>query len=170
MSKAELEHNEYSIAIAGLPIGLYSYQFNLNDHFFSNFQHPDVEGGKVDVLVEMNKRSEAIGLNIHLTGTLKVECDRCLDLFDLKIKTSEDVVYTLGKNSDFAEDEVIILPKDQTIIDLSQLLYEIAVTQVPISKIHPNDSNGKSTCNPDMLKIIDQYKVKNEKENDNFLG
>ena len=34
--------------------------------------------------------------------------------------------------------------------------------QLPIQKVHPDDENGKSTCDPDMLKKIREHMVIDE--------
>lgn len=164
MFKKESKKNKYTITVSGLDIGLHTYKFNLDDGFLSDFQHPDVFGGNVKAQVELNKKTDVIEAVIEIFGTLQVECDRCLDLFDLPVENSETIIYTIGKQPNYENEEVTILPKEQSEIDFSQLLYEISVTQIPISKTHPDDANGKSTCNAEMLRILEKYKIKNNSE------
>ena len=151
----------FIIPISGLSFDTYSYEFNLDDNFFKPFQHPDVEGGNVKVNVNLTKYPHTIEAEINLKGTLKVECDRCLEKFDYPIKAKETLIYITEKQPDYDEEDTIILPKDAKVIDMSQELYDIAVTCLPISKIHHYDSKNNSTCNPEMLKILEKYIVNN---------
>jgi uncharacterized metal-binding protein YceD (DUF177 family) len=42
-------------------------------------------------------------------------------------------------------------------IDLSIYLFEYVVLLLPIKKTHPDDENGNTTCNPDIIKRINQH-------------
>ena len=152
--------NNYSIYISGLTSDTCNYEFNLDNDFFIHFQHPDVEGGNVKAFVKLIKKSNIIELKIKLEGTLNVECDRCLEKFDYQINATDTITYVIGEQTDYKSDDIIVLSKDETVIDVSQQFYEIAVIQLPISKVHPEDSNHNSTCNQEMLKILDRYTVK----------
>ncbi|HPW66828.1 MAG TPA: DUF177 domain-containing protein [Salinivirgaceae bacterium] len=162
-SKSVLDR--YKIKIADLPIGIFEYNFVLDDVMFSYFNHPFVEKGHVVAKVTLDKRPNLIEVNIAVSGILEVQCDRCLDYFSYPIDTSEIILYTMGQQDEYENENVVIITKEQSIIDLSSDLYEIAVTQLPISKVHPNNEQGVSLCNPKMLELLNKYLVNEEQIN-----
>jgi uncharacterized metal-binding protein YceD (DUF177 family) len=162
MKASENILDKYKIPISGLSTGVHEYMFLLDDDMFSYFKHPDVEKGSVTAKVILEKRPTVIELDITMNGSLTVQCDRCLETFQYPIESEEKIVYTMGKLEGYDDEEIVIISKEQSFIDLTNDLYEIAVTQIPISKIHPNDAKGKPACNPEMLKILEQYIITGE--------
>jgi uncharacterized protein len=50
-------------------------------------------------------------------------------------------------------------------LDLRQQIYEFIMLALPIKRVHPADKKGKSTCDPVMLKKLEELIIE-EKEND----
>jgi uncharacterized metal-binding protein YceD (DUF177 family) len=50
------------------------------------------------------------------------------------------------------------MSKSETIIDLSEWIYEFIMLSIPMQKIHPLDENGNSICNQDNLALLDKLK------------
>ena len=61
---------------------------------------------------------------------------------------------------------LLLLPADEHELDLKQYIYEYIHLALPIKRVHPDDKNGKSTCDPEMLKKLKEHIVNNENEND----
>ena len=89
-----------------------------------------------------------------INGTVEVICDRCLDLFDYPVKGNETLYVKLGETWDEESDDMIIIPESQHEFNVSQLIYEYIMLILPIQRIHPDDENGKSTCDTEMLKKL----------------
>lgn len=157
--------DRYKIKIAELPLGISEYNFVLDDVLFSYFNHPYVEKGNVAAKVTLDNRPNLIEVNITVSGTLEVQCDRCLDYFLYPINTNEIILYTIGQQEEHENKNVVIITKEQSVIDLSSDLYEIAVTQLPIRKVHPNNEQGVSLCNSKMLELLNKYLVNEEQIN-----
>jgi uncharacterized metal-binding protein YceD (DUF177 family) len=43
---------------------------------------------------------------------------------------------------------------------VAQLIYEFVCLAIPIKRIHPEDENGSSTCDPVMLEKLNKYIIK----------
>jgi uncharacterized metal-binding protein YceD (DUF177 family) len=54
------------------------------------------------------------------------------------------------------------LPHGENELDLQQHLYEFIMLALPIKRVHPNDEEGNSTCDPVMLKKLDELIVDEE--------
>ena len=57
---------------------------------------------------------------------------------------------------------MIILNTDDHEIDLKDYIYELIFLNIPIRKVHPDDEDGNSTCNPEMLNKLEKYTTKDE--------
>jgi uncharacterized metal-binding protein YceD (DUF177 family) len=103
-------------------------------------------------------RVTSAGLNIRLdiSGTLQVECDRCLEAFDMPIDASYDLVVKYGdKTTPHDEaDDVITIGTDDDFLDLSQHIYEYVVLSLPARRVHPDTPDGQPGCDPEMLSHI----------------
>ena len=44
-----------------------------------------------------------------------------------------------------------------TQVSVEKLIYEFIVLSIPIRRVHPDDEEGNSLCDPDMLKKIDEF-------------
>ena len=51
-------------------------------------------------------------------------------------------------------------------LDLKQHFYEFIYLALPIKRVHPDDKSGNSTCDPDMLKKLNEHIVEEEPDND----
>ena len=54
-------------------------------------------------------------------------------------------------------DEIVVIPEHDYEIDLSQYLYEYINLILPYRKVHGEDENGNSLCNPDIIKKIEEH-------------
>ncbi len=148
--------NKYRIDHKELALGNYQYQFSIDDKFFESFEKSEIESGKLEVTVDLAKESRVITLDISITGTVRMQCDRCLDFFDFQIDFNGKL-YVKHEGTADREDVIIVL-SDEPDINLAQYFYESIHLMLPLKRIHPNDKNGNSTCNQDMIELIEQYK------------
>lgn len=156
---------EYLIPFSTLREGLHEFVFEVDNRFFENFENPDIKGGNLKVNVSVQKNTTFFELGFHISGTIKIICDRCLDEFDSVVQTVEILFVRFGEDFTELQDNVIIIPREEKSINVAQYIYEYSALKIPIKKIHP-DKDGKSLCNPEMLKILNKYSiVSNENKN-----
>ena len=163
MVKAKSILQKYSIPIAALSLGTYSYSFVLDNEIFEFYDHPDVKNGTIKIALTLEKRPNVIEIDIKAHGTLGVQCDRCLDLFEYPIETEEKLICTIGQQEGYTAENVIVLNKVETSLELGHEFYEIVVSEIPIQKLHPLNENGENTCNPEMMKLLNQYTIREDK-------
>jgi len=51
---------------------------------------------------------------------------------------------------------VVVIPETEYTFDLAPYLYEFIHLALPVRLIHPDDENGNSTCDPDMLRRLEK--------------
>jgi uncharacterized metal-binding protein YceD (DUF177 family) len=151
---------EYLIPYKGLSIGKHDYQYHVTDTFFEALESTLVEKGDLYVNLVLDKQSRLITVDIHIKGHIKLLCDRCLDEFDFPIDSNYQQIYKFGAKPDRFEDDLIYLQDNDYQIDLSLLILENIILEIPIKRVHPNDSNGKSTCSKTQLNLLKNFTKK----------
>ncbi|MBN1252770.1 MAG: DUF177 domain-containing protein [Bacteroidales bacterium] len=156
----------YNIAFSGLKEGTHNFNFSINKNFLENFQYADINDIDISVDVIMQKTSRNLIFEFVFLGTVNVQCDRCLDYFDLPIDYKTMFYVNFGdKTSDITDiDDTMILARTEDTINLAKHFYDYIILQIPIKIVHPDDKKGKSTCNIEMLERINQIQNNYKKE------
>jgi uncharacterized protein len=156
----------YSIPISGMKEGKHTYDFEIDDKFFELFEESEVREGKLSVVVNAEKRSSHIDMGISISGNVNISCDRCLGIFPYSLSCGNRLLVKFGKTIEETDPDIISIPKDENELDLSQYFYEYILLALPIQRIHPADSNGKSTCDPEMIGKLKEHISNEEDKND----
>ena len=156
----------YSIPISGSKEGHYSYSFEINKKFFEQFEESELKEGLLTATIEADKRSSHIDLTIRIKGVVTISCDRCLGEFGQQVDCENRLLVKFGRIHDESDPDLITLPADENELDLNQYFYEFIVLALPIKRAHPDDKDGKSTCDPVMLDKLKEHIVNDESEID----
>ena len=158
--------SSYTILLSGLKEGQHTIDFEIDKEFFELFEESEVKEGSLIAKIEMDKRSSHLDLIIKVSGTVRVSCDRCLEMFSQPVRSENRLLVKFGKSLEDIDPDIISVPVDEHELDLQQQLYEFIMLALPIKRVHPADKNGKSTCNPAMLKKLEELIIEEEKDND----
>ena len=142
---------DYIIPVQGLSLGKHQYVFEIGESFLKHYELLEVEHGHVTVDVTMNRESSLIDFSFKLNGEFELPCDRCLDLFNCPVSGEFRLILKYGEAFDEISDEVVVIPAQESRIDLSQYFYEYLNLMIPLQKMHPDDDQGNSTCNKEMI-------------------
>jgi len=156
----------YTIPLSGLKEGHHTIDFEIDKEFFEAFEESEVKEGSLIANIEMDKRSTHLDMIIRVSGTVRVSCDRCLEMFSQPVKSENRLLVKFGKSIEDTDPDILSVPVDEHELDLQQQLYEFIMLALPIKRVHPADKNGKSTCDPVMLKKLEELIIDEEKEND----
>jgi len=138
------------------------FEWTIDRSFFALYEMSEISDASIDVQLTLLKHTRYLELNFILDGWAEVSCDRCLDPLRLDLASDAQMFVKFGDRAgeDESEDnDVIVLPYDEDSMDVSQYLYEYAHLSLPIRRIHPDDANGQSTCNAEMLSKLKEYLV-----------
>ncbi|MDT8400598.1 MAG: DUF177 domain-containing protein [Bacteroidales bacterium] len=155
----------YSIPLRGLKEGSHLYDFKIDSNFFAAFEKSEIHEAALEAVVHLLKRSSHLELKIVISGRVSLACDRCLDLYTQEISTDARILVKFGDHWEEVDDEIVIMPHGENEFMLDQLFYEFAHLGLPLKKMHPDDENGKSTCNPEMLERLNQHLVREPGKN-----
>jgi uncharacterized protein len=156
----------YSIPLSGLKEGRHAIDFEIGKEFFEQFEESEVKEGSLIAIIEIDKRSSHSDLVIRISGSVRICCDRCLEMFFQPVNCENRLLVKFGKSIEDSDPDIIPVPADENELDIKQHIYEFIHLALPIKRVHPDDKNGNSTCDPDMLKKLEELIVEEEIEND----
>lgn len=122
----------------------------LDEGFFAGLGQEEISDG--DVLAEIAVRASAADIydiDLQLSGTVTVMCDRCLEPLDLKIQITDSLKAKDGEPEDSDGPELLYTEGVTPVVDLSWSIYEIIETSLPIQRMHT-----EGECNPEMTGYI----------------
>jgi uncharacterized metal-binding protein YceD (DUF177 family) len=154
----------YNVAFKGLSQGKHIFDYEVDDKFFREFEGGLVDEGKVNVRLTLEKQSALMVLWFDLKGTIKVQCDRCLEMYDQPIESRDRIFVKFGEKEFNEGDDVIWVSTNDYQLNTAQLIYEYIGLAIPIKRIHPDDENGNSTCDPEMIEKLSKYVVEEEEQ------
>ena len=131
----------FKIDLKGLTQDVTALEWDLDDHFFSALDSADVQGGALHVSGSIRKATGFFELLLHISGTVRIPCDRCLDPMDQPIDTEAQFVAKMGSEHS-EQDDIITVDEEEGILDTAWIVYESVVLAVPIQHVHqPGDCN-----------------------------
>lgn len=155
--------NTYSIHFKGLKVGKHSFNFEVDETFFENFEEGEIKQGKLEVTVKLNKQSQMLDLKISIIGFVETVCDRCLDNFNLPISFSGSLYVKFGDEKAEEGDEIIILTPDESELNLAQYIYESICLSIPLQRYHGVNGSDQ-TCNKEMIKKLKNHLANSTKK------
>ena len=156
----------YTIPLSGLKEGRLAFDFGIGNEFFEKFEESEVKEGSLTANIEIDKRSSHLDVVIRITGRVKLCCDRCLEMFFHPVSCENRLLVKFGKSMEDNDPDIISVPEGEHELDLQQQIYEFIHLSLPIRRVHPDDNNGISTCDPEMLKKLEELIVEEEIESD----
>lgn len=155
-----------TIPFGGLKDGEHQFSFHINNSFFEQVEESTIQKGVAKVEILLKKGSRIMVAQTKIVGTVEVECDFCLEMFNLPC-TFDGILYVkYGENPDEANDEVMIIPENESILDLTHYVYESIHLCLPYVKQHPENEDGTRGCNEEMVEKLNSLKTDEEEKTD----
>lgn len=146
---------QFVIPFKGLKPGEHPYAFSADDLFFESFDYSEIRKGKVDVQLRLIREETMLVLHFDLAGTVTLPCDRCSEPMEIPVSGHEDLIVKFGNDFHEESESIQIIPEGETQLDVSPFIYEYIHLLIPVRRIHPEDEEGNSSCDPEIMKRID---------------
>lgn len=137
----------YTVNIAGLSSKIHTFDFRIGDEFFRQYGTEILPGGEFEAKVVLDKHETFIDADFTITGKAKLVCDRSLEPFDEPVNIHRKVMFKYGDEPTELTDEIIIIARDEHVLELGQLMYEFISLEIPIKKLHPRFRNEEMDDN-----------------------
>lgn len=126
---------------------------NLDDDYFKAIDGSEVRSGAVRVTVSLSNAAGTYRLRFHCEGTVKLQCDLCLEEMDQPISTDNRLLAKLGEEYS-EDDDLITVERESGVIDLSWLIYEFVALAIPARHVHK-----PGQCNPEMTALLKEHEA-----------
>ena len=147
---------DYNIVFSGLNPGTHIFDFKIGEKFFEGIEDTDIIGGDVSVNVTMIRDERMMDMHFVFDGFVIVPCDRCLEPIEMEVGGSERLIVKLGDRYFEESEDVQIIPETDHQIDLRPFMYEYIYLSLPARRVHEEDENGESLCDPEVIKKLEE--------------
>ena len=157
------ENKDFIIQIKGLQNGEHEYEFPIDGAFFRNFENSQILDADLMADVLLEKGGGWMNIEADITGTVTVECDRCLDDVVLPMDFYCTMTVKFAKDlSDDDGDEFIVMDPTEGELDLTQFLYDYVCLNLPLQKVHE-----EGECNEQMMQKLGSLNSIGDEAEDN---
>lgn len=164
-NRVDLKNNkELRLPFFGLEDGVHEFEVEIGKEFFDSFTDSGIFDSCLNTTILIDKTSNVTTVKVNISGTVDIECDRCLDLYPQEIEFSGSVKIKKGSKIDAENDELWVIPETEDFIDMSLYVYESIILSIPIQRMHPDDEEGEITCNAEMLERYNDIVVSSDDE------
>ena len=144
--------DKYKVDLKAMQADSCTFEFVLDNAFFANIDGPEVQKGKVNVILTVKRTPGAFELVFLTEGIVLVPCDRCLDEMEVSVTATDKLFVKFG--SDYAEenDNMVIVPEEEGAINVAWFIYEFIALTIPMKHVH---APGK--CNKGMVNKLNKH-------------
>ena len=139
---------EYDIKIQSLSNNKHEFSFNFNQCLFNYFSSDhDVSKAKGNCKLEIIKTDIMMNSNFIVEGSCDLVCDRTLKKYNHIIKINKKIVFKFGEKEEELSDEMIIINRNKSFINISKFIYEFFILSLPVKRLHPSLKNDDNINN-----------------------
>lgn len=164
----KLIREQFKLRLSGVENGTYSYSVDCDKSFFELAELSDILDGHLNLQIEMTKTEKLVNLKFHFEGSVDAVCDRCLLPVTLPMDFDDNLLVKLvpeveeGENDD--DDDIWVLEENTYEIDVFHFVYESIMLAMPLRVVHEDDENGNSTCDPEVVKKLEEMSKRQDEE------
>lgn len=157
----------FEIQFSGLKLGTHQYEYKIEKSFFESFQdnaynYVSVYNSNIEAVVTLEKKETMLVFDFEIKGEIGVDCDRCASEMTTQIETERKIIGKFSDEETWHEDNIIHIGSQAFKFDVSDLLFEFIMLAVPAKNVHP-----EGECDVAMLEKLEQYRITENKEEDN---
>jgi uncharacterized metal-binding protein YceD (DUF177 family) len=153
---------QYSIPFSGLKQGTHTFDFTVGKKFFEQFERTEIKDGNIDVVVVMEKEERLFDLHFTIKGTVMVSCDRCDENIWIPVEGTQRLLVKLGDSYFEESEDVQVIPETDHKLELGTFIYEYIHLMLPARRVHPEDENGESQCDPEIIRRLTELNEHHE--------
>lgn len=121
----------------GLSNKAHTFDFQLDDSFFGQYGTEIISSGRLEAVVVLDKHETFIEADFSIKGHVGLTCDRSLEPFEEPLDIHKKVMFKYGETPGEISEEIVIIARDQSALELGQPIYEFIAVAMPIKKLHP---------------------------------
>jgi len=127
----------FRINIVGLSNKVHEFDFEVKKSFFNDFGGDLVEDADLNVKVNLDKHETFLDAEFQVTGKVMLVCDRSLEHFEESLSIQGRILFKYAAESEEISDDIVHIAHDTATLDLSQYIYDLVGTSLPMKRVHP---------------------------------
>ncbi len=155
---------DYEIQFVGLKLGKHHFDYHIDGAFFELFEYDQFNNADINAQLLLDKKSTLLELHIQVDGLVNVNCDVTNIPYDQHIEGDLNLVVKFGDAYNDEDEEILILPQGEYLLQVQQYIYEAIILAVPYKKVHPKVLDG--TMDSEILDKLEELSPGNKKQND----
>jgi len=159
---------EYNIAFVGLKLGVHEFNYKVDRTFFEQFPDSLVTNCDINVDLKLTKEHSFMMLDFQISGTMEQPCNRCQRPLNYPVDADYNVLVKFGdapaKEDPENDEDVIYLDRNETHLNVAQLVYEFITLAIPVHRIVCE--NVGLECDPAVLKVLHDLNEQNQNNPD----
>ena len=152
---------EFSIPFRGLSIGVHNYKWEISHKFFEVADNSDIDDAAIEVELNLEKQERMMICNFHITGSIAVKCDRCLDELTLPVNINETLYIKFDAGENENTDDILFISGSEYQVDVGGLINEYIILSLPLKKVHLSVEKGGIGCNTEITGKLEELSGKN---------
>ena len=88
----------FAIPVSGIKDGHHIFEFEITKEFFDLFDESEIREGELAAVVNVEKNSSHLDLDITISGKVRTCCDRCLGIFDYPVECVNSLLVKFQSN------------------------------------------------------------------------
>ena len=157
---------QYTIPVRGLGLGVHQFEFQIDHNFFQHFEQSPVQDGNIELKFTFDKRSDMFVLQFDFEGTVKTDCDRCLEAIDLPIKDNQQLLVKLSTEEQKEDADIVYVSPEISQLNVAKYAYEFICLSLPLIKVYDCENDENRACNPEMLNYLNNENKEDTPENE----
>ena len=157
---------QYTIPVKGLGQGVHQFEFQIDHNFFQHFEQSPVQDGNIELKFTFDKRSDMFVLQFDFEGTVKTDCDRCLEAIDLPIKDHQQLLVKLSTEEQKEDADIVYVSPEISQLNVAKYAYEFICLSLPLIKVYDCENDENRACNPEMLNYLNNENKEDTPENE----
>ena len=142
---------EFSIPIKGIADGMHDYQYQIDGHFFEQFESSPIQQALIDLKVSLEKKPGLLVLHFDFKGKVNSTCDRCLADIHLPVAGNNRLLVKVSTETESEDPEVIYLHPEAIKLKFAKYAYEFIILSIPMIKMYDCEAEEKPPCNEELL-------------------
>ncbi len=141
----------------------FEFEYTLNEDYFKLLENSEIKKGLVHVHLKVEKQGVLFYFVFDLEGYVEVTCNRCLDPMQQSIEYNDTLKVKLGESYN-DEEEIIIVPDNNPMLNIAWFLYEFITLSLPLTHTHEKEKCNKEIIDKLNNHIVDYQQDENEKK------
>ena len=147
---------QFVIPFYGLKVGKHHYEYSIDNEFFEHFEYAEFKEGSFRIKIVLEKQERMLELDFSIEGEAKLVCDRCAGEYMQVVEGRNRLIVKFGTEEQEISDEILVIPESRHHLNISSFIYEYIILHLPYKRLHPPGKNGESTCDPDMIRLLEE--------------